>query len=64
MADSVTKLPNGKIEVKSGVSVSASAKFSKHKGKQISSLSKAELDEFLTAICQRLGLADELGNIK
>ena len=40
------------------------ATLSKHKGKKISLLSKAELDELLTAICQRLGLADESGTLK
>jgi len=37
--------------------------FAKNKGKKIGSLSKAELDELLTAICQRLGIADEAGNL-
>jgi len=37
--------------------------FGKHKRKKIDSLSKAELDELLTAICQRLGIADEAGNL-
>lgn len=38
--------------------------FTKHKSKKISALSKAELDELLTAICQRFGLADETGALK
>jgi len=64
MADSVTKRVDGKVEVKSGAVVAANTALAKSKGRKISSLSKAETDELLTAICQRLGLCDEAGNIK
>lgn len=64
MADIVTKRADGIVEVQSGAVVAATMTLTKHKGKKISSLSKSELDELLTAICQRLSLCDESGNLK
>ena len=36
----------------------------KHKGKNPKTMSKAEIDELIVAICQILEIVDDLGNIK
>jgi predicted XRE-type DNA-binding protein len=38
--------------------------FTKHQKKNIRAMTKAEIDELLIAICQKLGIADEAGVIK